>query len=418
MSESLLLAITALAFASIALAAFAFTRPLTHEVSDELPYQQSGFFQYAARAPSGIYDSTTIQTGEPIFFQLTHAATFQFNYHIEADRLSDPQGTYQLAAEVSAANGWRRTIMLQPETSFSGNTWNVSGTLDLTSVQALMANFEQQTGIQRPQYALAIVPTIHLTGTLAGHRFQDSYAPRLEFRLDQNQIELLQDRGQNQDPLKPSQSGLIKYNHIEPNTLPILFFKLEVPLAREIAIGAFALTCVAGYLFGMQRLLHPKRSDQVRHNRSMYGALLIDIGDGDHQLNQHAVKVAAMSDLAKLAEKSGRMILHEQAGALHRYSVQDDGMCYSYEYTDQLPNQPSTSSIPPANLSIGVTEAWQTIFLTTLREKGTIAAACRTAHIDVAQAYAERMRIPAFAQAWAEARTMLRESLIQKGDVS
>lgn len=100
--EGIFLGLGLLAIASIALAVFAFTRPLTRDVPSELTYQQRGVFSYSAMAPAGIYDSTTIQTGAPIFMQLTQAATFQFDYQFAVDQPAALQGTYR---------SWPRSVL-------------------------------------------------------------------------------------------------------------------------------------------------------------------------------------------------------------------------------------------------------------------------------------------------------------------
>jgi hypothetical protein len=53
-------------------------------------------------------------------------------------------------------------------------------------------------------------------GTLAGQALQDTFAPRMEFQLDQTQLQLVGAGDADEDPLKSSRPGLIKYTHVEP----------------------------------------------------------------------------------------------------------------------------------------------------------------------------------------------------------
>jgi signal peptidase I len=416
-NNSLLIVPTLLAIVSIALAAFAFTRPTTRDVAGEITYQQTGVFGYSATAPEGIYDTTTIQTGDPLFPQLTRDATFTFNYQFEADQPTDLHGSSRLVAEVRATNGWQRTIELQPATAFSGSDIRASGVLELAQVQALIRSFEQQTGLLRQQYTLAIIPDMQINGTLAGHALQETFAPQLEFRLDAAQLQLLQASNAAQNPLMPAKAGLLTYTHTEPNILTMLFLTLEVPVARGIALGGLAVACMLGYLLMLGVLLHPIRRDQAAQIKSNYAALLIDVTNGDSQPSERIVEVATIGDLAKLAEKSGYMILHEHISNTDRYCIHDDGLCYCYQCASQESDLFALAQQLPPEIGATAQGGWQAIFLNELREKGTVSAACHRANISIAVAYEQRMRVAAFAQAWTEARATLRESPVRKVDL-
>jgi signal peptidase I len=407
-SEGLLMALVALAFASIALAAFAFTRPITRDVSDEITYQQTGTFGYSAAAPAGLFDSNTIKTGDPLFPQLMSEATFNFDYQLVADAPADLHGSYRLVAAVGAANGWQRTVEIQPATAFSGGGFSASGVLHFAQVRALIDRFEQQTGLERQQYTLAIVPELAVEGTLAGQALHDKFAPRMEFQLDQTLLQLEGASGA-QDPLKPSKPGLIKYTQVEPNVIPLLFLKLEVPLARWIGVGGLGLALIGLIWIGLL-MLRAGRPDEATRIRAKYGALLIDIAGGDRLLGKRIVEVAAMDDLAKLAEKSGQMILHEVCSATHRYAVHDGGLMYCYQFSGADRDRPAEPKQLPLAAAPPGQAAWHAPFLHALREKGTISEACRMANIGIAAAYEERMHVPAFSQAWNQARADLRDA--------
>jgi hypothetical protein len=415
-NEGLLMLLVTLACASIALAAFAFTRPLAHDVSEEITYQQSGAFSYSAPAPAGLFDSDTIQTGEPLFLQLMREARFSFDYRLDAGQPAALHGSYRLVAELGTTNGWQRTIEIQPTTAFSGNTFTASGPLKLASVQALMSQFEQQTGLEHQQYTLAIVPELAVDGTLAGQAIQDKFAPRMEFRLDHTQLQLVEAGNTDEDPLKPSKSGVIKYTQVESNIIPLLFLKLEVALARQIGVGGLGFALIGLLWIGLLRL-RAGRPDQATRIRAKYGALLIDVAGGDMQPSKQVVELAAIGDLAKLAQKNGQVILHEVCGATHRYWVPDDGLTYCYQFASDDRDQSECLEQPPGVVAAPVPAAWHAIFLGALCERGTVSEACRVANIGITAAYQERLRVPAFAHAWNHARATLRESLSEKGEL-
>jgi hypothetical protein len=117
-----------------------------------------------------------------------------------------------------------------------------------------------------------------------------------------------------------------------------------------------------------------------------------------------------MGDLAKLAEKSGQMILHEVCSATHRYAVHDGGLMYCYQFSGADRDRPADPQQLPLAVAPPGPAAWHAPFLHALREKGTISEACRVANIGIAAAYEERMHVPAFAQAWNQARADLRDA--------
>lgn len=76
----------------------------------------------------------------------------------------------------------------------------------------------------------------------------------MEFRLDQTQLQLVEAGNTDEDPLKPSKPGMIKYTHVEPNVIPLLFLKLELPLAHWSCTAILGWMCALGE---WQR--HPRR---------------------------------------------------------------------------------------------------------------------------------------------------------------
>jgi signal peptidase I len=328
--EAVFFVLAVLAFVSLLLGAFAFTRPTSLTVADDITYEQIGEFSYSAAAPPGVYDTGGVQTGDPVFRNLTSAVTVDFIYRLAADRPTDLRGTYRLTAEVSDISGWKRRIELQPETTFSGGTFTASRGVDLARVQALIDSFEKQTALVRPQYTLAVVPEIIIQGSLAGQDLRDEFAPRLEFQFDKLQMQFAKDGSRATDPLKPLQKGLLKHSTTQPNTLALLGLTLEITTARTLAMAGLALAVSGLLLFGLL-MSGAAQGDVAVRIKLKYGPLLIAIRESELGASGRVVDVATIEDLAKLAEQTGHMILHTESGAAHRYFVHDGDMIYRYE---------------------------------------------------------------------------------------
>jgi signal peptidase I len=322
-SGDLLFVLATIAFAALLLAAFAFTRPLTRSTLEDISYTQTGTWSYSAAAPAGLYDGDAARTGDPVFRHISNSVAIHFDYQLGTDHPIDPSGTYRLMAELSDVSGWKRVIELKPTTSWSGRSFAVDGTLDLVHVQALIDNFEQQIGTQHPQYMLAVVPEVRLQGRLVGETLSDDFAPRLEFQLDGREL-----RFQKESALQPVKPGLLKRAREQANTIVLLGLALEVARARQIALVVLALALSGGALLAL-RGRGATGDDQAAQIRRKYSPLLIDVRESS-ALAGTVVEVATIDDLARLAERTGRMILHATEQGVSRYVVQDDGVAYCY----------------------------------------------------------------------------------------
>jgi len=319
----LLFVLATVAFAALLLGAFAFMRPLTRSTLEDISYTQHGTWSYSAAAPAGLYDGDAARTGDPVFRRVSNSVAIHFDYQISADQPVEPSGTYRLMAELSDAGGWKRTIELKPTTSWNGRSFAADGTLDLARVQALIDNFEQQIGAQHPQYLLAVVPEVRVQGRLAGESLSDDFAPRLEFQLDRQAL-----RFQKESALQPVKPGLLKRPREQANTIVLLGLALEVARARQIALVVLALALSGGALLALSGR-GATGNDQAARIQRKYGPLLIDVRESSALVGA-VVEVATIDDLARLAERTGRMILHEIEQGVSRYVVQDDGVAYCY----------------------------------------------------------------------------------------
>lgn len=339
--EGILFLLAMLAFGALALGIFAFMQPLTRTVTQDLTFKHTGVFSYSAAAPPGVYDARSVSPGEPIFRKLTNTVNVSFAYQVVGDQLSDLSGTYRLLAEIGDTSGWKRTVELKPPTTFIGSSFTVNSVLDLTQIQALIDSFEKQTGIRQPYYTLAVSPKIELNGAIGAEALTDQFAPRLAFRLDSLQLQLARENP-NLDSLKPTQKGLAKQKRIEPNTLTILGWTQTVQNARWLALIGLLIALSGFGAFGAAMFWLAR--DEARQVQLKYGSSLITVHDSDLKTTDRVIKVATIDELAKLAEKDGRMILHQSFGQAHNYYVQDSAVTYVYQVR---PNDGSSGILQP-----------------------------------------------------------------------
>ncbi len=244
---------------SLVLGVFAFIRPASHTAYADVAYEQEGEFAYSADVSAGVYDTTEARTGEPVFRRLTETVGVRFDYELASDLPTDGvEGTYKIAAEVSADNGWKRRIPIEPTTRFSGGKFTVQANLELSAVQRAINKLEKQTGFSNDRYALSVVPEVSAKGKLAGQNLDDGFSPGIDFWFDSLQLQLQNpiDAGAEPpeiseevaDPLKPSKEGTVKLPRTEPNSMSLMIFDLgsRLPASFRCSVSRSPLGACCG----------------------------------------------------------------------------------------------------------------------------------------------------------------------------
>ncbi len=335
---------------SLLLGGFAFSRAASSKTSEDVPYENKGEFSYWAAVPPGVYDTRSLVTGEPVFFRLTKGVEVQFDYKLDSAVPTDGvEGTYQLIAQISDANGWKRSITIEPTTSFTGGEFTAQGTLSLSAIEGIIDEFEKKTGYTTGRYAVSVIPEVSMGGTLAGLELDDSFSPRLDFWFDKTQLQLQNpDAGaaaasgegnaamdeEGADQLEPSEAASVKLTKTVPNSMSILGFGLDVWTARIISVLGVALS-LGGLVWFGQPILRARKAGEPTRIRAQYGEMLVSMNGGNLESDGRVIEVTAFQDLVKIAEKSGQSILHRMSDGIDHYYVQDLGVSYHYWAVDQ-----------------------------------------------------------------------------------
>lgn len=110
------------------------------------PATQTGTLTYGARVPvSDTYPTGEVTTGDPVFVKLLSAPDIAFHYATDALPAS-VTGTGRLDITLLAASGWHTTIPLVAPTTLAAGTLVLTGTLDLTRMQAMADSVAKATG--------------------------------------------------------------------------------------------------------------------------------------------------------------------------------------------------------------------------------------------------------------------------------
>lgn len=339
--------IALVAIASLLLALLAFSQRTERQTTSFIDYRQSGTFSYSAPASGDVYEDGMVRSGQPVYLELVDAIDLSFDYALTADQPATVSGSYRIDAVVAYDEGLTRTIPLVPETAFEGKAFTASTTLALNDAEQYINRVAREIGAEGQSsrdHRLSIIPTVKLSGTIGNQKIQDVFAPALDFQFDEVALRLDSSdarsaAGENQpsNPLQPIQSGLIERPSLEASTFSFLMLDVRVSTARQIAVIGLLLSALAGA--GMTWLYAAaQRAAESRKIEARYGALLVKVNGSDlgvYDLDGHIVEVASIEDLARVAEREGRMILHQQQGDRHEYFVQDVDVTYCYSITDE-----------------------------------------------------------------------------------
>ncbi|GAB4484932.1 MAG: hypothetical protein OHK0031_09030 [Anaerolineales bacterium] len=320
--------------AFLALAIFAFVRPLTRPASS-LKIQKSGVFFYSASAAPGIYDTEMVRSGEPIFPKLTCALNVGFVFNVMGSQLQGISGSQMLSAKISdEQSGWQRTLALNPEAPFSTDSYSTMATIDLCQVQALVDSVEQETGFRPATYTLAITPHVSFIGQANGQEFSDSFEASLIFKFDKVHFYLVSGGAAGSDPLKASAVSNLSSAASEANAFSLFGQEFQIFTLRVVGVVGLMLAAAALLALAAYGLNLSSQNPEI-FIRMRYGALLMDVSPAGLENLGQPIEVASMDDLARLAERQNTVILHLAQEGSHSYLVQVNGLVYRHVLTRQ-----------------------------------------------------------------------------------
>lgn len=372
----------------LVLALVAFTKAPTARRSYAIPYRQSGALSYTATAsPGPVYPEGRVRTGEPIFAHVVKAIDFNFVYHLQATDRQRLGGRIALDAEVASSVGWRTTIELAPPTRFRGSRAAVSGTVDLTSLFALLHSVEKATGLSGG-YTLTIVPRVTAAGTVDALPIHTNFAAKAAFTLTPSEIELASTSSGSPStptststearpavkPLASSSSGMATGTHTVPETLKLGVTMLSVETAREVALLAIVAILVVSmllllFLRPLQTLLSATRQqDEAETIRSKFGRFIVPVERVWQLPGVPVIDVADIAALAQIAEHYDRSILEERSEEGVAFWVADESGQFRYalgawasgaaaEPVDQFANDTRVHEVYAGEFGLGGTIA-------------------------------------------------------------
>ncbi|HTW41320.1 MAG TPA: signal peptidase I [Solirubrobacteraceae bacterium] len=333
----------------VALALLAFTRATSERLPYKIPYKQSGTFSYSANAaPGPVYPDNRAVTGDPLFTHVLSAADLRFAYAFQTAARHSLAGKASLVATVTSTSGWQTTLALGAPTHFRGDHALATGTLDLTSLLALLRNVEDTTKT-RGSYTLTITPNVSVSGVSDLGPIHTTFAPEMKFSLEEAEIRpaassssALAAAAPATNQFAPSSSGVVTGARDQPMYLSLVLVRLSVATARTIALVAIAV--LVAVLLAILALLRPvlalrraRPGDEAASIRTRYGRLIVPVAHVAQLPGVAVIDVADMDALVRIADHYDRSILHETSAAGDAFWITDESGQFRYALSAQAP---------------------------------------------------------------------------------
>ena len=296
--------------------------------------------------PSEVFGDSVLRTGQPTYLKLTRRLGLAFDYSFTSDSPSSLTGTTSLAVEVSDINGWTRRLVLQEAQPFEGTTARASGILNLGVIASYLDALEDRTGVTRPYYTVSVQPVVQVDGVVAGLPLTTTFEPELKFLIDDLQFQLApQDPALGEgDPLAPRKDAAVETTVPASNRLTILGVSPTVRAARWIS-GVLLLLGLGGLGLLAWIYLRSVRRDPLVAIQLKYGAQLVAMRPQAFEIGGATVDVASLDDLARLAEKHGRLMHWVAKEAAYDFFVPTGETLYAFRLT--VPGEPATADDNP-----------------------------------------------------------------------
>ncbi len=334
-----------LAIPFLVLALLAFTRSPTKLHPYTVPYQQSGRLSYSAEAPAGpTYPGGRAVTGDPLFAHVLNAVDFSFAYRLRAAGRRSLSGRASLEATVVSSDGWHTTLQLAPPTRFHGSRAGVTGTLDLTSLLALLHSVETATKANGT-YTLTLLPRVSVRGRVDDVPVHTTFAPKVQFSLTPieaqpalaggGSLTTTSPSGENtaSSMFSPSAPGSAIGTHSLPASLSFGLGQLSVASARTLARDALVIViCAVLAALACLRLAlgRSRPRDESASIRARYGRMIVPVARVWQLPGVPVIDVEDMEALAQIAERYDRSILHEIAEDGEAFWVTDESGQFRY----------------------------------------------------------------------------------------
>jgi hypothetical protein len=351
-AQTLLTVAAILAGASLALLAIWWKQGETRPVSEPVPFEEYGAFDYSAALGHGIYDGDELRIPQPLFRRLGERLPVRYDYRVTSaaptHELEGAHGSYLLTVELRQGNGWVRAFPFAQRTAFEGTSFSADGIVDLAAFAEIIKRLETDAGYKSAQYRVRLVADVQFEAVFAGWPVLRSHEQELDFVL--TDVELRLDREGSGVAHAATGEVTVTSNVPRALTVPLLGLALPNRLIPGIATGGLglALALVVLVLLVTWREAHRAVGLMIP---SRYGDLIFDVDPFDPPPGR-LVRVNTLPALLRLAGQYQAPVLRTGTGTAAAFWLLVDVTYVFSEFPVALPDiTPQAGTMAPPLLA-------------------------------------------------------------------
>jgi signal peptidase len=319
---------TVLVWALTAAGVFAFvaflawTRPATRPAAHEAYAQEAEITYRAPVARSAVYPDGSADTGEPVFVRLAHELVVGFDWRLTAPLPHDAAGVAVLDAVLADGHGWERRLPLAESRSFSNGRVRLVGRLDLDRLQATIDRVDELTGAGVATWSVTVRPHVVARGTVDGEVVDLAFDTPVPFTLDG--VRLQPD---------PGESGTPQFTQRVPGTVSQ---PVAAPFVLGFGVGSARYLSLLGLALAFGVAAWARSSAGVAPRRTDHELVAARLGDLLVEAAQpvtsggRTIELDDLDSLVRVAEASGRLVVHTRTPLGHEYVVDDGATTYRF----------------------------------------------------------------------------------------
>lgn len=316
----------------LALAVISASQPASKdEVVTRQRYTHYAVFHYTVNTlPSPLYTGTRIgpvgpetATSEdlpPVINDLAQSIDIDLQYTLNDIAQNDLQGQLKSVLRIEIGEEWQQNFTLSEPVNFEGPMVSTRITVPMKQLRQWVEAIVQEIGYYPSSYTVKVIPTITLGGAVDGEPVSDTYAPEFKilFRTTQAQMET---------ELVRTEQELVET--VEERNQYFRFWRINLAYADiQRVTRLLAVLLLLPSIVGAALLYYWLRNDALFQIQARYGGVIIPVEQANFQQSRQ-IQVAAIKDLARLAQQNGGFIFQKKLkDDQHLFFVPDGQITY------------------------------------------------------------------------------------------
>ncbi len=306
---------------SIAVSTYMSTIPSkTTSIETSYQFTHSAYYSYKALLkPNMLYNKTVVGPGTTLFTRLLR----ELNITLQYEARSTPptmHGSRIIEVYLENPDVWTKKLETIGGGAFD-TRFREQVVLNFTEITSLIKILESETGFKSSEYVLRVKPKITVMATYGNKSIVDTFTPELRITIDtvKGRVTL---SGLNHEKVTSRNNT---------TTTPTYFSVLGGSI-RVSAVKAFSYSSVlflgAGFFFIAYRSRIREEKPLHAIINEKYSDLILEAKDVNGSNKQFVIKIGEPEELARIATRLEKPIIHVLKNGEHVYMVADSETLY------------------------------------------------------------------------------------------